>query len=278
VYVIAALIFLAILYPLVFVVSASFSDPMKVMDGEMWLWPKNFTLDAYKGILQDGTIWQGYRNSIMYTIVGTLINLTLSTLAAYPLSRKDMPVRNGFMFIITLTMFFSGGMIPTFLIVKSLGMVNTVWALWIPNAIATYNLIVMRTYFQTNIPWEVQEAAFIDGCSDVRLLTNIILPLSRPIMAVMVLFYAVNHWNSYFNALIYLQDSKLYPLQLVMREILLVSQSSLTDESGSMDQQMLLAEGIKYALIIAASVPVLLLYPFVQRHFVKGVMVGSIKG
>jgi putative aldouronate transport system permease protein len=281
VYMISIFIFIMVLYPLIFVVSASFSDPSKVMNGEIWLLPKGFTFDAYIEIFKNEEVWRGYRNTIFYTVVGTVINLFLTTLAAYPLSRRDLPGRNIFMFLITFTMFFHGGLIPTYLVVKGLGMVDTFWALVIPNAIATYNLIVMRTYFQTSIPWELQEAALIDGCSNTRLLLKIILPLSKPIIAVMVLFYAVMHWNAFFNALIYLRDEELYPLQLILREILIMNQTSLSDDASiqfGMDEKLLLAESIKYALIIVASVPILIMYPFVQRHFVKGVMIGSIKG
>jgi len=276
---ISILIFVIVLYPLIFVVSASFSDPLSVMNGKMWLWPVGFTLDAYKEVLNYDSVWIGYKNSLIYTTVGTLFNIMLTTLAAYPLSRRDLPGRNVFMFLITFTMFFHGGLIPTYLVVRDLELVNTMWALIIPNAIATYNLIVMRTYFQTSIPWELQEASLIDGCSNTRLLIKIILPLSKPIIAVMVLFYAVSHWNAYFNALIYLRDEDLYPLQLVLREILIVNQSM--DGAGGdfgMTEKLLLGESIKYALIIVASIPVLIMYPFVQRHFVKGVMIGSIKG
>lgn len=279
--IISAVISALILYPLIFIVSASFSSPEKVMSGEMWLFPVDFTLDAYSEVFKDGDIWNGYKNTIFYTIGGTFINIILTTLAAYPLSRRDLPGRNIIMFIITFTMFFSGGMIPTFLVVQGLGMVDTFWAMIIPNAIATYNLIVMRTYFQTSIPWELQEAAMIDGCSNWKMLWKVILPLSKPIIAVMLLFYAVGHWNAFFNALIYLRDDKLYPLQLILREILLVSQANMTDEISSeigLDEKMMLGESIKYALIIIASLPVLVIYPFVQKHFVKGVMIGSIKG
>ncbi|WP_309120640.1 carbohydrate ABC transporter permease [Paenibacillus sp.] len=278
---VAAVILLIVLYPLLFVLSASFSDPRQVMNGEMWLWPVGFTLDAYREVFNYGAVWVGYKNTLFYSFAGTVVNIFLTTLAAYPLSRRDLPGRNVFMFVVTFTMFFNGGLIPTYLLVRDLGMVNTIWALLVPNAIATYNLIVMRTYFQSNIPWEVQEAAHIDGCSNVRMLTHIILPLSKPIIAVMVLFYAVGHWNAFFNALIYLRNDALYPLQLVLREILIISQSSYLDEGGSsfgMTEKLLLAESIKYALIIIASIPVLIMYPFVQKHFVKGVMIGSIKG
>ncbi|WP_066186809.1 MULTISPECIES: carbohydrate ABC transporter permease [Gracilibacillus] len=278
--IISAIILIIVLYPLIFVVSASFSNPEKVMNGEMWLFPVDFSLDAYTEILKNGEVWNGYKNTIIYTVGGTFINIVLTTLAAYPLSRRDLPGRNLFMFIITFTMFFSGGLIPTFLIVQELGLVDTMWAMMIPNAIATYNLIVMRTYFQSSIPWEIQESAMIDGCNNIHMLWKIILPLSKPILAVMILFYAVGHWNAFFNALIYLRDDGLYPLQLVLREILLVTQASATDglDSFGLGDKLLLGESIKYALIIVASLPVLIMYPFVQKHFVKGVMIGSIKG
>jgi putative aldouronate transport system permease protein len=279
VYAIAAVIIIIVLYPLLFIVSASFSDPAKVLNGEVWLLPKGVSLDAYSNILHNDKIWVGYRNTIMYTLVGTVINIIMTILAAYPLSRPDLPGRGAIMVLITLTMFLSGGLIPTYLLVKELGMVNTMWALIVPGAIATYNLIVMRTYFQSSIPWELQEAAHMDGCSNWRLLFSIILPLSKPILAVMVLFYAVGHWNSFFPALIYIRDEALHPLQLVLREILMISQSAAI-EGGSvgLEDQILLSESIKFAVIIVSTLPVLIMYPFVQRHFVKGVMIGSIKG
>ncbi|WP_420852213.1 carbohydrate ABC transporter permease [Paenibacillus hamazuiensis] len=278
IYAVSTLVVLIILYPLIFIVSASFSDPALVMNGSMWLWPKGFTFQAYHEILQYKDVWSGYRNTILYTLLGTCINMLLTCLAAYPLSRKDLPGRNVFMFIITFTMFFNGGLIPTYLLVKSLHMVHTVWALVIPNAIATYHLIVMRTYFQTGIPWELQEAATIDGCSNSGMLLRIILPLSKPMIAVIVLFYTVGHWNAFFNALIYLDKQEMYPLQLILRQILIMNQTGFMGDSFGMTEKLLLAESMKYALIIVASVPVLLIYPFVQRHFVQGVMIGSIKG
>ncbi|WP_284645867.1 carbohydrate ABC transporter permease [Paenibacillus silviterrae] len=274
----AALILVVVLYPLLFIVSASFSDPALVLNGEVYLLPKEITLEAYKNVFENEQIWNGYANTILYTVVGTAINLFMTILAAYPLSRPDLPLRGGIMFFITLTMFFSGGLIPTYLLVKNLGMVNTMWALIIPGAIATYNLIVMRTYFQSSIPWEIQEAAHIDGCSNWKLLTHIILPLSKPILAVMVLFYAVGHWNAFFNALIYIRNKELYPLQLVLREVLMVSQADAVDSNVGLENKILLAESIKYVVIIISSLPVLVMYPFVQKHFVKGVMIGSLKG
>jgi putative aldouronate transport system permease protein len=279
VYVLAAIIMVIVLYPLLFIVSASFSDPAKVLNGDVWLLPQGLNVEAYANILQNDKIWTGYGNSIMYTVIGTVINIIMTILAAYPLSRPDLPLRNGIMVMITMTMFFSGGLIPSYLLVKDLGMVDTMWALIVPGAIATYNLIVMRTYFQNSIPWELQEAAHMDGCSNWRLLVSIILPLSKPILAVMVLFYAVGHWNSFFNALIYIRDEGKYPLQLVLREILLISQSAQMDGgSVGLEKQILLSESIKFAVIIVSSLPVLIMYPLVQRHFVKGVMIGSVKG
>lgn len=276
----ATIIIAIILYPLIFVVSASFSDPNKILNGEVWLYPKGFTFDAYTQVFQDGRIWNSYKNTIVYTVLGTFINLILSTLLAYPLSRKDLPGRNIFMFIIVFTMFFQGGIIPTYLIVQNLGMIDSIWAMVIPNAIATYNVIVMRTFFQTSIPWELQEAALLDGCSNFKLFLKIIVPLSKPIIAVMVLFYAVGHWNSYFNALIYLDSDKMYPLQIILREILIQNQSAAENAivDFEMANQIMLAESMKYAVIIIASLPVIAMYPFVQKHFVKGVMIGSIKG
>ncbi|KRF04189.1 sugar ABC transporter permease [Paenibacillus sp. Soil766] len=274
----AAIILVVVLYPLLYIVSASFSDPALVLNGEVLLLPKQITFEAYKNVFQNAQIWNGYGNTIVYTLVGTAINLIMTTLAAYPLSRPDMPGRGVIMFFVTLTMFFSGGLIPSYLLVKNLGMVDTMWALVIPGAIATYNLIVMRTYFQSNIPWEIQEAAHIDGCSNWKLLTHVILPLSKPILAVMVLFYAVGHWNSYFNALIYIRSKDMYPLQLVLREVLMVSQADSFDSNVGLESKVLLAESMKYVVIIISSLPVLVMYPFVQKHFVKGVMIGSLKG
>ncbi|GIN72268.1 sugar ABC transporter permease [Bacillus sp. J14TS2] len=280
IYTIAVMIIIIVLYPLIFVVSASFSEPTKILSGEVWLYPKGFTLDAYAQVFQDGRIWNSYKNTVVYTVLGTFINLVLTTLLAYPLSRKDLPGRNIFMLIIVFTMFFQGGIIPTYLIVQNLEMIDTIWAMVIPNAIATYNVIVMRTFFQSSIPWELQEAALIDGCGDFKLFLKIVIPLSKPIIAVMVLFYAVGHWNSYFDALIYLDRDGLYPLQIILREILIQNQSAM--ENAVMDfemvNQVMLAESMKYAVIVIASLPVIVMYPFVQKHFVKGVMIGSIKG
>ncbi|TBL73232.1 carbohydrate ABC transporter permease [Paenibacillus thalictri] len=277
-YVIAAIVVVVTAFPIYFVVIASISDPVLVLNGKVTLWPAGLNTEAYHEVFKNKQVWSGYRNSIMYTTIGTCINLLLTTVAAYSLSRRTLPGRNIFMFIITFTMFFNGGLIPTYLLVKDLHLNNTFWALVIPNAIATYNLIVMRTYFQNSIPDELLEAAQMDGCTNLRTFWSVVLPLSKPILAVMVLFYAVQHWNSYFNALIYLRDSKMFPLQLILRDILIQNKAQLAADSFGSDKSIFLAESIKYALIIVASVPVLVLYPFVQKYFVKGVMIGAIKG
>jgi putative aldouronate transport system permease protein len=279
VYGIAAVLLVIVIYPLLFVVSASFSDPVQVVNGKVWLLPQGFTLEPYYKVVEDSSIWQGYANTVLYTVLGTLINIALTILAAFPLSQKDLPGQRQLMILITITMFFSGGLIPTYLLVKSLGMNNTIWAMIVPGAIATYNLIVMRTFFQNGIPYELQESAWMEGCSNFRLLLNIVIPLSKPIIAVMVLFYGVGHWNAYFNALIYLKDRSLFPLQLIMREILILNQSDDMGLQGAgMAERVLMSESIKYSVIIVSSLPVLLLYPFVQKYFVQGVMIGSIKG
>lgn len=278
VYAISAIVLVLAAFPVYFVIIASISDPVLVMNGKVILWPAGLNVEAYREVFKNQQIWTGYRNSIFYTTLGTCINLTLTTVAAYALSRRTLPGRNVIMFIITFTMFFNGGLIPTYLLVKDLHLNNTFWALVIPNAIATYNLIVMRTYFQNSIPDELLEAAQMDGCSNLRTFWSVVLPLSKPILAVMVLFYAVHHWNAYFNALIYLRDSKMFPLQIILRDILIQNKmQSGVDNFGS-DKSIFLAEGIKYAVIMVASVPVLVMYPFVQKYFVKGVMIGAIKG
>jgi len=273
-------IVIVVLYPLVFVAFASISNPASVINGDMLFWPKGFTLKAYERVFQNVDIMRGYGNTILYTLIGTAVNLVMTILAAYPLSRKDLAGRNALMILFVFTMYFSGGLIPSYLIIKSLGMVNTFWALIIPNAVGVWNIIIMRTFFQHTLPHELHEAAVIDGCSNFQLLMKIVLPLSMPVIAVMILFYSVGHWNSYFSALIYLSDRDKYPLQLILREILVQNQTQemmqMSEESAT--QQALMAAGIKYAVVIVANLPVLLLYPFLQKYFVKGMMIGAIKG
>ncbi|MFC9707232.1 carbohydrate ABC transporter permease [Paenibacillus sp. NPDC056933] len=274
------IITLIVIYPLVFVLSASFSDPQAVLRGEMFLWPKGINLHSYEKIFQNKDILRGYTNTLIYTSVGTLINLVMTILAAYPLSRKDFIGRNAIMALFVFTMFFSGGLIPTYMLIKNLGMLNTFWVMIIPNAVSIWNIIIMRTFFQQSIPHELHEAATIDGCSNIQTLTRIILPLSMPIIAVTILFYAVGHWNAFFNAMLYLSDKNKFPLQLILREILIQGQTNdmvkMSTESAIKQQREV--EGIKYAVLVVANIPVLLLYPFLQRYFVKGVMIGAIKG
>ncbi|MET9023918.1 carbohydrate ABC transporter permease [Actinopolymorpha sp. NPDC004070] len=274
------LFLVAVLYPLVYILSASFSSAQAISSGQVWLWPVDFNLEGYKAIFEYKSIVTGFLNSVFYAVVGTLINVTMTLLAAYPLSRRDLYGRNGFMFLFVFTMLFSGGMIPTYLVVHQLGLLNTRWALILPTAMAVWNMIITRTYYQVTIPHELLEAARIDGCDDFKFFTRIVLPLSKPIIAVNALLYAVGHWNQFFNALIYLTDESLFPLQLVLREILVknsIDPSQIQDAAELMRVQEL-RDLLKYSLIVIASVPPLLAYPFVQRHFVKGVMIGSLKG
>jgi putative aldouronate transport system permease protein len=276
-------ILIIVLYPLVYVISASISDPVYVNQGTMWLYPRGITFEGYQRVFQNPEIWSGYLNTILYTVAGTAINLLFTIPGAYALSRKDLKGRGIMMGLIVFTMFFGGGLIPSFLLVSWLGMLNTVWALLIPNAVAVYNLIICRTFFQTNIPKELQESAEIDGCSNTVLFLKIVLPLSAPIIAVMALYYGVTHWNSYFSAIIYLKDRSLYPLQLILREILVQNQMNDTmlmtgDDMEAMAKQARIADIIKYAVMIVSSLPIIVIYPFMQRFFMKGVLIGSVKG
>ncbi|GIN69954.1 sugar ABC transporter permease [Bacillus sp. J14TS2] len=274
------LILVIVIYPLIFVLSASISNPELLLKGEIRLLPKEITFDGYAKVFKNNDVMRGYLNTFIYTGVGTVINLMMTTAGAYALSRKNLFGRNVITALLIFTMFFSGGMIPTYLVIKDLHMLNTIWAMVIPGAISVYNLIIMRTFFQTSIPNEIEEAAHIDGCSNLQTLFRIVLPLSTPIIAVMTLFYAVTHWNSFFDGLIYLTDRSKFPLQLILREILI--QEDVADMDATMVesvvQQAMSVEGMKYALVVVANIPVLIMYPFVQKYFVKGVMIGSLKG
>lgn len=278
--VLLVLLSLTILYPLIYIVSSSFSSAHAIITGKVVLFPVEFSLDGYRSVLTYNGILRSYLNSFFYTLVGTSINVVLTMLAAYPLSRPNLPYRTGVMFFFSFTMLFSGGMIPSYLLLKSLRMLNTVWAMIIPGALSVYNMIITRTFIQSNIPEELREAAEIDGCSDTRYFFAIVLPLSKAVLAVITLYYVVGHWNSYFNAFLYLNDRELYPLQIMLREILImndVSYEQITDPEMLLARQNL-AEQLKYALIVVSSLPVLIMYPFVQKFFVKGVMIGSLKG
>ena len=279
-YTFLGIILLAVAYPLLYIVSSSFSSPEAVLSGRVFLWPVEPSLEGYREVFEYRKIWIGYRNSIYYAVVGTFINVVATVLAAYPLSRSKLMGRNVIMFLFAFTMMFNGGLIPTYLVVRSVGLLNTRWALMLPMAISVWNMIITRTYFKVTIPDELLEASQIDGCSDFRFVWSVVLPLSGPILAVISLFYAVNHWNQYFWALVYLRDLELFPLQLFLREILVQNEVSneMIGNIESATARDQLRELIKYALIIVASLPVLAAYPFVQRYFVKGVMIGALKG
>ncbi|MCC7207724.1 MAG: carbohydrate ABC transporter permease [Anaerolineae bacterium] len=273
---------LLVLYPLYFLVIASVSDPDAIYSGSVWLLPQGLTFEGFRRIFADSSIVTGYRNSAIYTAVGTLISVTLTLMAGYALSRKDLIGRNVIMFFFVITMFFDGGLIPRYLLVRDLGFFNTIWAMVLPNAVSVWNLIITRTFFQITIPDELREAASIDGASNLRFFLRVVLPLSGPIIAVMVLIHAVGNWNSFFDALIFITREDMYPLQLVLRNILTQSEvtanaAMLTGVTSYADQQRV-TELIKYGMIIVASAPMIVLYPFLQRYFVKGMMIGAIKG
>jgi len=279
-YAVLLLFLIAVAYPLIYVVSASLSDPRAVISGRMWLWPVDFTTAGYTAVFENSKVITGFRNSLFYTVAGTFVSIVLTILVAYPLSRRDLAGRNAIMGLFVFTLIFSGGLIPTYLTVRQLGMLNTPWAMIIPTALSVYNMIITRTFFQYTIPDEMLEAAQLDGCSDFRFVRDMVIPLSGPIIAVNALFYAVGQWNAYFNALIYLTNQNLFPLQLVLREILVQNQVDLSTmgDISKIVQRQQLSDLLKYSLIVVASVPLLVIYPFVQKHFVRGVMIGSLKG
>ena len=279
-YTILTLLTLIVLYPLIYIVSASFSSGEAVTMGRVVLWPVDLSIEGYKKVFAYSDVWIGYKNTIFYVIVGTAINVFMTLICAYPLARKGLPHKGFIMFLFTFTMMFGGGLIPTYLVVNSLGMVNTIWSMLIPGAMAVYQMIITRTFFQNTIPDELLESAKIDGCNDFLFFFRFTLPLSQAVIAVISLQYAVGHWNTYFNALIYLQNKNLYPLQIFLRQILVMSQFEAQDimdeETASILQGM--KDLIKYALIVVSTVPILCVYPFLQKYFVKGVMIGSLKG
>ena len=268
------------LYPLIYIVSSSFSSVDAVVKGKVWLFPVDFSLDGYKAVFKSSKIWTGYLNSFIYMIVGTAINLVVTLMAAYPLSRQDLKGRNAIMMFFSFTMIFSGGIVPTYLVVSKLKLINTIWAMVIPGALSVYFMIIAKTFFQTTIPVELQEAAEMEGCSTPKLIWYIILPLSKAIIAVLLLFYAIAHWNSYFDAMLYLNTEDKQPLQIVLREILIRNEqnASMLRDAELMEKSEGLKQLLKYSLIVVSSLPVLCIYPFVQKYFVKGVMIGSVKG
>ncbi len=278
-YVITTLILLVVAYPILVVLSSSFSDPFALMAGKVWLFPVKPTLDGYRAILQHKQVWTGVYNSVIYTVFGTVVNMIVSVLAAYPLSRKDFSIRNPISLLFAFTMWFSGGLIPTYLLIKQMGLFNTRLAMILPTAMNVWNMIIIRTYFQSSISGELLESAKLDGCDDFRYLARIALPLSKPVLAVVCLYYMVANWNVFMNAYLYLQKQELYPIQIVLREILLLGNvEEIATNATQENQARLMNELLKYSLVIVASLPMVLIYPFVQKYFVKGIMIGAIKG
>ena len=276
--VVVGLIMLLTIYPLYIVVISSFSAPMEVISGHVWLLPQGFSGEGYRRVFQNSDIFMSYKNTIIYTVLGTAVSLFFTLSAAYPLSRKKLYGRTGLMLLFTFTMFFKGGMIPTYLTVKGLGLYNNIWVMVLMGSLSIYNMIVARTFLQNTIPNEIYEATEMDGANDIQVFFQIVLPLSMPILAVLSLFYAVGIWNNYFTGLIYLKSRSLYPLQLVLREILVNDTSDMTDTLEANMNKLLVQESVKYCVIVVSSVPMLVLYPFLQRFFAKGVMVGALKG
>lgn len=277
------LITLLILYPLIYVVSASISDPVAVNTGKMWLWPVNITLEGFKRVFANPAIWRGYRNTIFYTISGTIISLVVLLPCAYALSRPEVKGKKFILFYIVFTMMFSGGMIPNYILMDKIGFVNTIWAIIIPGSVTAWNLLVSKSFFQSSIPYQLIESAKIDGASEFTIFLKIVLPLSMPIVAVMALFRGVGLWNEYFSALIYLRNEALYPLQLILRQILVlntITAESLQSNAGAAEtvsEMVNMASLIRYAVMIVSAIPLLIAYPFVQKYFVKGVLIGSVK-
>ena len=266
-------------YPMYFVLVASFSGAKDIANGSVWLFPKNLTLLGYQYMARYERLWLGYRNTIFYTLLGTAISLALIIPAGYALSRRDFALKRFCIIYFTITMFISGGLIPTYFVVQRLGMLDTVWSLVLPGAVSVFYIILARTFFQTSIPPELLDAAVIDGCGDGRFFLYIVLPLSKAIIAVIGLYCAVGHWNSYFNALIYIRNPKLVPLQLVLRDLLISYSMDASAATGTnrLEQQQL-SDLIKYCVIVASTLPVMLIYPFIQKYFVQGTMIGSVKG
>lgn len=276
-----------LLYPLYFTVIASFSEPSEVIEGNVVFWPKGFTLESYQMAFNESRIWTGYRNSLIYTLLGTLFNLFLTIPAGYFLSKKDLPGRQVVNVYFLITMYFGGGLIPTYLIVKDLGLLDKFYTLIVLNGISIYNLVITRVFFQNSIPGDLFESASLDGASDLRAFFSIAMPLAKPIIAVMALYYGVAHWNGYFTALVYVSKQSYQPLQIVLRSILLMNETMLSAvDPNSLDPEMVvaltrrayMAYTMKYALIFIASAPLLIAYPFVQKYFVQGALIGSLKG
>ena len=273
-------VLLIIAYPLYFVVIASFSDPNLVSTGKIWLLPRGIQSEGYTMLLQTKNVWVGYKNTFIYTVVGTAINMLVTLPAAFVLSNPRFPSRHVVMFLYTFAMIFQGGIVPTYLIVKELGMLDTIWALTIPNAYNVFNLIVARTFFET-LPSDLTDAATIDGCNYFQLFLRVILPLSGAMTSVLLLYYGVAHWNNYFNALIYIRTNSKYPLQVYLRDILILNEKLANSDSGDPNYQekmRIMGELIKYGAVVIATLPLMIIYPLIQKNFKKGVLIGAVKG
>lgn len=267
----------AFVFPFWYVLSASLSSPVAIASSPILLYPKQFTLETYEIILRYSAVWKGYGNTILYTLTGTAINVCITLAAAYALTRKELAGRRIILFAIVLTMFLSAGLIPVYLLVRDLGLLNTRWAMVLPVAVATWNLFIARAYLQSNLPNELHEAAEVDGAGEYTYFFKIVVPLSKPIIVVLAFFYGAGHWDRFFEALIYLRNRDLYPLQLILREILIESQVQ-AEMQGEMLRDNFAVMGVKYGIIVVSVLPVLVVFPFAQRYFVKGVMIGSLKG
>ncbi|MBR4634889.1 MAG: carbohydrate ABC transporter permease [Clostridia bacterium] len=272
-----ALVALIILYPLYFIIIAAISDPDAVLAGEVVLYPVKLNFDGFVKIMQRSDVWRGYLNTIIYTGLTVILSLIVTIPAGWALSRKTLPGKKLFMIYFIIPMFFGGGLIPFYNVMRSLGLVNTMWAVILPSILSVWNLFMTKTFFESSIPNGLIEAAKIDGAGQFRIFASLVIPLSKAVIAVMALYYAVGQWNSYFNAMIFLQDETMYPLQLVLKEILIASESTVGGSGETILQQYRLANQIKYVSVIVSSLPVLCLYPFVQKYFAQGVMIGSLK-
>ncbi len=269
-----------ILYPLYFILIASVSEPSEILNGNVWLWPQGFTLEGYARIFSDATIIRAFGNSVLYTVVGTAISVAAILCAAYALSRKDLFGRTFFMLLFIITMFIDGGLIARYLVVRDLGMLDTIWAIVLPGAIGVWNLIIARAFFENNVPAELREAAQLDGANDFRFFLQIVLPLSKPLIFLMIMIHLVANWNAFFDALIFLNDESKYPLQLVLRNVLIQSEVSAAGGTGALDSYAAaqrLGELIKYGMIVVSTVPLLIVLPFMQKHFTKGALLGAVK-
>lgn len=278
IYFVLFLIALCIIVPLLFILASSFSSPGAISRGEVYFWPAEFTLAGYKNMLSSPHVIRGFVNTVIYTVVGTLISVVVTVLCAYVLSRKALPGRNGLTFFFAFTMLFSGGMIPTFLVINQLKMIDTIWAMVLPGAMSVYNMIIVRTYMSSSIPEDLHESAALDGCSETRYLLSVVIPLSAPVIAVIVLLTAVGHWNSYFSALLYLRDTNKLPLQMILRSILIAGKNIPADDLGEIIQREYIKNLMQYAMIVISTIPILCFYPFIQKYFIRGIMIGAIKG